>query len=90
MKTEIIAAVMAASSDMNLMTLDRIEACTKGQGSLNMAVIGIANVLAEELQKGADIEVKFADSVEIPVDHVLSLAIAAAREAGRTLPMPRC
>ncbi len=82
MKTEIIAAVMAASSDMNLMTLDRIEACTKGQGSLNMAVIGIANVLAEELQKGADIEVKFADSVEIPVDHVLSLAIAAAREAG--------
>jgi hypothetical protein len=79
---EIIAAVMAASSDLNLMTLDRIEACTKGHGSLNIAVFGIANVVAEELGKGADIAVKFSDSVEIPVDHVLSRAIAAGREAG--------
>jgi hypothetical protein len=79
---EIIAAVMAASSDLNLMTLDRIEACTKGHGALNIAVFGIANVVAEELEKGADIAVKFSDSVEIPVDHVLSRAIAAGREAG--------
>jgi hypothetical protein len=82
MDKEIIAAVMAASSDLNLMTLDRIEACTKGHGSLNMAVLGIANVVAEELQRGADIAVKFADSIEIPIDHVLSRAIAAAKEAG--------
>jgi hypothetical protein len=47
-----------------------------------MAVVGITNVVAEELQRGADIAVKFSDSVEIPVDHVLSRAIAAAREAG--------
>lgn len=82
MNREVVAAVMAASSDLNLMTLDRIEACTKGHGSLNMAVLGITNVVAEELQRGADIAVKFSDSVEIPLDSVLSRAIAAAREAG--------
>lgn len=82
MNKEVIAAVMAASSDLNLMTLDRIEACTKGHGALNIAVFGIVNVVAEELRRGADISVKFADSAEIPVDNVLSRAIAAAREAG--------
>ena len=82
MNKEVMAAVMAASSELNLMTLDRIEACTKGHGSLNMAVLGIVNVVAEELQRGADISVKFSDSIEIPLDHVLSRAIAAAREAG--------
>lgn len=82
MTKEIVTAVMAASSDLNLMTLDRIEACTKGHGALNIAVFGIINVVAEELQRGADIAVKFADSAEIPVDHVLTRAIAAAREAG--------
>ncbi len=82
MSKEVIAAVMAATSDVNLLTLDRIEACTKGHGSLNMAVVGITNVVAEELKKGADISVKFADSIDIPVDHVLTRAIAAGREAG--------
>lgn len=82
MTKEIVSAVMAASSDVNLVTLDRIEACTKGHGSLNMAVLGIVNVVAEELRRGADISVKFADTQEIPVDHVLTRAIAAAREAG--------
>jgi hypothetical protein len=82
MNKEVIAAVMAASSELDLMTLDRIEACTKGHGSLNIAVMGITNVVAEELQKGADISVKFSNSIEIPLDHVLSRAIAAAREAG--------
>jgi len=82
MSKAVIAAVMAASSDLNLMTLDRIEACTRGHGSLNMAVMGITNVVAEELKKGADIAVKFSDSIDIPIDNVLSRAIAAAREAG--------
>ncbi len=82
MNKEIVAAMMAASSDLNLMTLDRIEACTKGHGSLNMAACCIANVVAEELQRGADISVKFSDTIDLPVDQVLSRAIAAGREAG--------
>ncbi len=82
MDKEIISAVMAASSDLNLMTLDRIEACTKGHGSLNMAVCCIANAVAEDLMRGADIRVKFSDHIEIQMDYVLRRAIAAAREAG--------
>jgi len=82
MNKEIIASIMAASSDLNLMTLDRIEACTKGHGALNMAVCCIANVVAEELQRGTDISVKFSDTIQIPVDQVLSRAITAGRDAG--------
>ncbi len=82
MNKEIMAAVMAASSDLNSITLDRIEACTKGHGSLNMAVCCIANSVAEDLRRGADIRVKFTDSVELQIDYVLGRAIAAARAAG--------
>ena len=51
MEKVILAAVMAASYDIDLMTLDRIEACTKGQGSLNIAVCCTANVMAEQAQQ---------------------------------------
>lgn len=82
MGIEIISGVMAASSDLNLMTLDRIEACTKGHGALNIAVCCIANSVAEDVKKGEDIRVKFADQTEIELDYVLRRAIDAARMAG--------
>lgn len=82
MEKEILAAAMAASSDIDLMTLDRIEACTKGQGSLNIALCCVANVVAEEIQRGSDISVRFTNTRELPLDDVLVKAIGAAREAG--------
>jgi hypothetical protein len=82
MEKEILAAVMAASSDIDLMTLDRLEACTKGHGSLNIALCCIANVIVEEIRAGSDISLKFTNTRELPLDSVLAKAIAAAREAG--------
>ena len=82
MEKEILAAAIAASSDMDLTTNDRVEACTKGHGSLNVALCCIANVVAEEMQRGADISVRFANTRELPLDDVLAKAIGAAREAG--------
>lgn len=73
---------MAASYDIDLMTNDRIEACAKGHGSLNIALCCIANVVAEEVQRGCDISVRFTNTRELPVDNVLAKAISAAREAG--------
>lgn len=45
----VVAAVSAASANVNWLTSDRIQALTGGHGMLNLSVIPIANVLAEEL-----------------------------------------
>ena len=82
MEKEILAAAIAASSDIDLTTNDRIEACAKGHGSLNVALCCIANVVAEEIQRGVDISVRFTNTRELPLDDVLAKAIGAAREAG--------
>ena len=90
MGREVIAAVMAASSELDLMTLDRIEACTKGHGSLNIAVLGIVNVVAEELQRGADISVKF--WIRSIFRSTMSCPGPSPPHGrrGRMLPMPQC
>jgi hypothetical protein len=82
MDKAIIAAIAAASSDVNLMSNDRLEALTSGHGMLNLAVFGIANVIIEEVSRGADIALKFANSKTIELDDVLAKAIAAAKQAG--------
>jgi hypothetical protein len=78
----IVAAVRAATANVNWVTSDRIEALTAGHGMLNMAVIAIANVLAKELLQGIDIHVKFANVRHQPIEDVLTKAIAAAKNAG--------
>ncbi|MFO0754343.1 MAG: hypothetical protein U0411_13600 [Thermodesulfovibrionales bacterium] len=78
----IAAAITAATTNVNWLTSDRIEALAGGHGMLNIPVISIANVVAEELLRGADISVKFANVRHLPVEDVLSKAIAAARDAG--------
>lgn len=82
MNKAVMAAVAAASSDVNLMSNDRLEALTSGHGMLNLAVFGIANVIIEEVSRGADIALRFANSKTIQLDDVLGKAIAAAKEAG--------
>jgi hypothetical protein len=82
MEREILAAAMAAVSDIDLTTNDRIEACATGHGSLNVALCCVANVVAEEIQRGADISVRFTNTRSLPLDDVLAKAIGAARDAG--------
>ncbi|HTT39816.1 MAG TPA: hypothetical protein VMH32_19390 [Burkholderiales bacterium] len=78
----ILAAIAGATANVDWMTSDRIEALTGGHGMLNMPVIAIADALAVELLRGADIEVKFANAVRQPIDDLLATAIDAARAAG--------
>ncbi len=78
----IVAAVAAATSNIDWLTNDRIEALTGGHGMLNIPVIAIADVLAGEILRGADVEVKFANVRRQPVDDLLAKAIGAARGAG--------
>ena len=78
----IVAAVAAATTNIDWMTNDRIEALTGGHGMLNLPVIAIADVLAGEILRGADVEVKFANVRRQPVDDLLAKAIEVARAAG--------
>jgi hypothetical protein len=78
----IVAAVSAATTNVDWLTNDRIEALTGGHGMLNIPVIAIADVLAGEILRGANVEVKFANERRQPVDDLLAKAIAAARSAG--------
>ena len=78
----ILAAIAGVTANVDWMTSDRIEALTGGHGMLNMPVIAIADALAIELLRGADIEVKFANAVRQPIDDLLATGIDAARAAG--------
>src|SRR4030067_3202450 len=82
MDKTIVAAVTAATTNINWLTSDRIEALAGGHGMLNIPVIAIANVVTEELLRGANISVKFANVRHLPVQDVLGKAIAAAKDAG--------
>jgi len=57
----ILATIAAASANVDWLTSDRIEALTGGHGMLNLPVIAIADALAVELLRGADLNVKFAN-----------------------------
>ena len=76
------AAAMSAGARVDWMTSDRIEALTAGHGMLNMAVFAITNVIAEEVLRGQDVQVKFANARRQPIDDVLTKALDAARSAG--------
>jgi hypothetical protein len=78
----ILAAVAGASANVDWLTNDRIEALTGGHGMLNLPVIAIADALAVELLRGADLQVKFANVAHQPIDDLLTKAIDAARLAG--------
>jgi hypothetical protein len=78
----ILAAVAGANANVDWLTNDRIEALTGGHGMLNLPVIAIADALAVELLRGADLQVKFANVAHQPIDDLLTKAIDAARLAG--------
>lgn len=82
MEKEIIAAVMASTSEVDLMSNDRIEALTKGHGMLNIAAICAANSITEDVLKGIEIKLTDENRQYLPIDDVLKRAIESAKLAG--------
>lgn len=82
MEKEILAAIMASTSDVDMMTNDRIEALTKGHGMLNIAATCAANAIAEEVLRGTSIMLVDHNSQRLPIDDVLKKAIESAEMAG--------
>lgn len=82
MEKEIITAFMASSTNIDLMTNDRIEALTKGHGMLNIAAICVANTVAEEVIKGRNIQLTDDNKQTLQIDNVLKKAIDSAENAG--------
>lgn len=82
MEKEILAAIMASTSDVDMMTNDRIEALTKGHGMLNIAAICAANSIAEEVLSGTEIKLTDHNVQHLPIDDVLKKAIESAKLAG--------
>ena len=78
----ILATIAGVTGNVDWLTSDRIEALTGGHGMLNLPVIAIADAMAVELLRGADLDVKFANVARQPIDDLLAKAIDAARTAG--------
>ncbi|MCD1295266.1 hypothetical protein CUJ83_09670 [Methanocella sp. CWC-04] len=82
MEKEILAAIMASTSDIDMMTNDRIEALTKGHGMLNIAAVCVANSIVEDVVRGTDIRLTDHNVQSLPIDDVLRKAIDSAKLAG--------
>lgn len=82
MEKEVYAAIMATTSSVENITLDRIEAVTKGHGMVNIAALCAMNAMTSEILRGRDIRLSDENLPELPVDHVLHVGIDAALEAG--------
>lgn len=82
-KSRVISAagLAAVSSDSNL-TADRIVALTGGHGMVNVSIHTVANVITEELLKGRELSIKFADQRRQSVDDIMEKAINVAKNSG--------
>jgi len=82
MEREILAAIMAVTSNVEYTTSDRIEALTKSHGMLTLATLCAANAMTWEILQGRNIELSDANLEELPLDHVVEAGVKAATEAG--------
>ena len=82
MEKEVFAGAMAAVSQIENITNDRIEALTKSHGMTNIAAICAANAIATEVLRGVNIMLTDEDAPDLQIDDVLKKGIDAAVEAG--------
>ena len=82
MEKEILATMMAMTSNMEYSTSDRIEALTKGHGMLNLAALSAANAMTWEILQGRDYSLSDANLERLPLDHIVDMGVKAAIEAG--------
>lgn len=82
MNKNVLSVISGVSSDIDLLSNDRLEALTSGHGMINLAVWSIANVIVEEMARGADITLRFSNSRSLPVDDVIRKCISAGIDAG--------
>jgi len=82
MEKEILATLMAVTSDVEYTTADRIEALTKGHGMLNIATIAAANAMTQEILRGRSINISDANLADLELDYVMDVGIRAAKEGG--------
>jgi hypothetical protein len=82
MEKEAYASVLAAISNIDNITNDRIEALTKSHGMTNVAAFCAANAIAGEILRGVSIKLTSDSIPSLPVEDVLKKGIDAAKEAG--------
>ena len=82
MEKEILSVMSAIKANRFHVTNDRLEALTKGHGMLNITVTAVANALTKEILDGASIKINNPNFSYMPLDNVVKIGVAAAKEAG--------
>ena len=79
MEKELLATMMAVTSNVEYTTADKIEALTKGHGMLNLAALAAANAMTIEMLRGRRTSISDENMVDLELDYVMDCGIAAAK-----------